>query len=98
MHLDGVHLGIRVGSYVGPDELTAALRRQGERPAPSEITDYNCRMLEGTVKKPKGRKGRRKLNTFQRDMLIRGAYRRYQTATSKEATLVKSGLPFDLIA
>ena len=79
LHLVGIENRVAKGEYVSAGELAAALRKHGSRPIPSCVLEYLCRLLEGKVTKPKGRKALPILEMRRRRMVIGHFYRRYLT-------------------
>ena len=79
LHLVGIENRVAKGEYVSAGELAAALRKHGLRPIPSCVLEYLCRLLEGKVTKPKGRKALPKLEKRRRRMILRHFYRRHLT-------------------
>jgi len=78
-HLAGLAERIAAGEYIEGPELAEKLRGHGSRPIPEPILAHICRHLDGTVKKPKGRKPWSALDRSRHDMIIGGLYRRYLT-------------------
>lgn len=67
---------ISVNQFVGPDELARVLRANAGQPIPDKVLDYVCDHLEGSVKKPSGRKHRDALGQL-RVALVKAEYVRY---------------------
>ena len=64
------------GEHVSGDELALALRSNPDVPVPSDVHDYLCQHLEGTVRKPRGRKPGGALQLI-RDAYAAALYERY---------------------
>jgi hypothetical protein len=77
LHLGGIERQLAAGEHVEAAELVFALRKHGQRPIPPVVLDYICRMLEGRVRKPKGRRAQPELVRRRLRMLIGGIYRDY---------------------
>lgn len=76
-HLGGIERALAAGDYVYPEDLTDALRLNGSRPIPPAVFDYLCRVLEGEIQRPKGRRPRSKVEAQRQQNLVTGAYYRY---------------------
>lgn len=75
LHLVGIEKEIAADKYVSAADLSSALRKHGSRPIPSAVLDYLCDLLEGKVRKPKGRPGRPAFEIRRWHMVIRGLYK-----------------------
>ena len=67
---------IAAKQYVGPGELARILRANTGQPIPDKVLDYVCKHLEGSVKKPRGRKPRDAAGKL-RVALVKVEYVRY---------------------
>lgn len=76
LHLGGIERSLAKGEYVSAEELAAALRKHGSRPIPPCVLDYLCRLLEGQVAKPKGRKALPAVAKHRWQMIVRYVYQR----------------------
>ncbi len=76
LHLKGIERRVAEGEYVSAEELVAALRKHGSRPLPPAVLEYLCRLLEGKVAKPKGRKALPSVEKRHRRMIVRHFYLR----------------------
>lgn len=79
LHLVGIERRVAAGEYVSAEELAATLRKHGARPIPPSVLEYLCRLLEGKVDKPKGRKALPAALKHRRRMFMRYFYQRYLT-------------------
>jgi hypothetical protein len=77
LELGGIERQLAAGKYVDAAELVSALRELGQRPIPPIILDYICKMLEGAVRTPRGRKAQPVVIRQWRRMTIAGVYREY---------------------
>lgn len=87
LHLGGIERQLAAGEYVDGSELAAALRRHELRPIPPKVLDYVCRLLEGKVPKPNGRKPLPRVEVDRGDMIIRGLYRIYLSRLKERTQL-----------
>jgi hypothetical protein len=65
---------IRAGEFVPPATLAAEIRQHAGHPIPPEVIEYVCRVLEGKVKR---RRGRKPLSLFERrriQMMVKALY------------------------
>ena len=79
LHLVDIEDRIAQGDYVSAEDLAVALRKHGMQPIPPSVLDYLCRLLEGRVAKPKGRKALPEVEERLQLMLVRYYYRRTLT-------------------
>lgn len=75
LHLVGIERCLAREEYVSAEDLAAALRKHGSRPIPLSVLEYLCRLLQGEVAKPKGRKELPELEKRRYRMIIRHAYK-----------------------
>lgn len=65
------------GEYVDGGMLADALREIRNEPISSEVLEYICKFLDGSVSKPRGRTPTPAFEVQRHRMILRGFYRRY---------------------